>query len=74
MSKGYTKNVIIVGFPGGGKTFLMMFLMIYAILRGLNVISVAMMAHRAIQLGGWHWHKLLRIFPLIIVVICLFIE
>lgn len=57
----YTKNVIVSGFPGGGKTFVMMYVGIYALCRGLNPISTAMMAHRAVQLGGVHWHKLLCI-------------
>ena len=61
MKSTYTKNVMIVGFPGGGKTFIMMYVLIYAISKGLCIISVAMMAHRACQLGGWHWHKLLRV-------------
>ena len=57
----FNKNIIIAGFPGGGKTFIMMYVVIYARSRGLNVITVAMMCHRAIQLGGWHWYKLLCI-------------
>ena len=59
MKSAYTKNVIIVGFPGGGKTFIMMYVMLYARSQGLTIMSTAMMAHRACQLGGWHWHKLL---------------
>ena len=42
-------------------TFCMMYLAIYTRSRGLTIINAAMMAHRAIQLGVWHWHKLLRI-------------
>lgn len=61
MNTKYTKNVIIAGFPGGGKTFVLMYVVLYARSRGLNVVTVAMMSHRAIQLGGWHWHKLLCI-------------
>ena len=61
MNIQYTKNVIITGFPGRGKTFVMMYVVLYARSKGLTVITVALMAHRAIQLGGWHWHKLLCI-------------
>ena len=57
----YTKNVAIRGFPGGGKTWCMMFIAIYAISKKLNVITTAMMAKRALQLGGRHWHKFLCI-------------
>ena len=39
----------------------MMYVILYAMSRGLTVISTAMMAHRTIQLGGIHWHKLLSI-------------
>ena len=61
MDMHFVKNVIITGFPGGGKTFIMMYIVLYARSKGLNVITCAMMCHRAIQLGGWHWHKLLCI-------------
>lgn len=57
----YTKNIIICGFPGGGKTFLLMYICVYSLCKGLYSISTAMMAHRAVQLGGIHWHKLLCI-------------
>ena len=61
MNVQYTKNVIITGFPGGGKTFIMMYLVLHARSKGLTVVTVALMAHRAMQLGGCHWHKLLCI-------------
>ena len=53
------KNIIISGSPGGGKTFVMMYIVIYSCSKGLNAIKVAMICHQEIQLGGWHWHKLL---------------
>ena len=34
-----------------------MYIVIYARLKGLIVITVAMMRHWEIQLGGWNWHK-----------------
>ena len=61
MNTLFVKNIIIAGFPGGGKTFIMMYIVIHGQCKGLNIITVAMMCHRAIQLGGWHWHKLLCI-------------
>ena len=59
MNTGFVKNIMIAGFPGGGKTFVMMYIVIYACSKGLTVITVDMMCHRAIQLGGWHWYKCL---------------
>ena len=38
-----------------------MYIVIYARSKGLTVITVAMMWHRSIKLGGWHWNKLLYI-------------
>jgi len=61
MNNYYTKNVIIAGFLGGEKTFVLMYMAMYARSQGLTVITIAMMSHRAIQLRGWHWHKLLCI-------------
>ena len=61
MNKSFTKNVIIAGFPGIGKTFTLMYVCLFVRSQGLAVISTVMMSHRAIQLGGWHWHKLLCI-------------
>ena len=57
MNIGFVKTIIITGFPCGGKTFFIMYIVIYDQSKGLTVITVAMMCHRAIQLGGWHWHK-----------------
>ena len=54
MNTNFVKNIIIAGFPGGGKTFVMMYIVIYARSKGLTVIIVAMMCHQEIQLGGWH--------------------
>ena len=57
MNTGFVKNIIIARFPGG-KIFVIMYIVIYALSKGLTVITVAMMCHRAIQLSGWHWNKL----------------
>ena len=59
MNTGFVNNIIIAGFPGGGKTFVMMYIVIYDRSKGLTVIIVSMMYHWAIQLGWWHCHKLL---------------
>ena len=56
---GFVKNIIIARFPGSGKTFFVMYIVIYAHSKGLTVITVDMMCHQAIQLGGWYWRKLL---------------
>ena len=53
-----TKNVGIRGFPGSGKTWCSLYIAIYALSKGLLVLPTALLAKRAIQLGGIHWHKL----------------
>ena len=61
MNTGFVKNIIIAGFTVGGKTFVMLYIVIYACSKGLTVITVDMMCHLSIKLGGWHCHKLLCI-------------
>jgi predicted GIY-YIG superfamily endonuclease len=56
--KSYTKNIGIRGVPGGGKTWCAMYSTLYALAKGLNVMTTAILAKRAIQLGGCHYHKL----------------
>ena len=56
----YTKNVGIRGSPGGGKTWCMMYMLLYAIAQGNIVTTTAMMCKRAIQIGGTHVHQLFR--------------
>ena len=46
MNTGFVKNIIIEGFPGGRKKFVMMYIAIYARSKGLTVVTVAMMCHR----------------------------
>ena len=60
----FGKNTIIRGFPGAGKTWCMQYILLYAISKGLNVITTAIMAKRAMFLGGKHWHYLLCIPPM----------
>ena len=45
MNTGFVKNIIIAGFPGGGKTFVMIYIVIYAHSKGLTVITVSMVCH-----------------------------
>ena len=62
-SDTYTKNVGIRGFPGGGKTWCMQYCQLYAISKGLKVITTAMMCKRALHLGGKHVHHLFLLPP-----------
>ena len=52
------KNVVIRGFPGDGKTWCMMYCILYACSKGLIVICTAMMCKRALKLRGIHFHQL----------------
>ena len=61
MNTGFVNNIIISGFAGGEKKMVMMYIVIYARSKILTVITAAMMCHQSIQLGGWHWHKILCI-------------
>ena len=58
LSNIFTKSLCIRGFPGAGKTWSMLIIVVYAICRGSTISTTAMMAKRAIQLGGKHWHYL----------------
>lgn len=61
LCKSFVKHVGILGFPGGGKTWCMMYCLIYSISCGLKVTTAAMMCNRALQLGGIHVHKLFNL-------------
>ena len=54
----FTKNLVITGAPGSGKTYLLNYIYLYAISRGMKVGITASMYQRAIQIGGVHLHKL----------------
>ena len=54
----FTKNIGIRGFPGSGKTFCSLYIALYGLSKGLFVLPTALLAKRAIQLGGIHYHKL----------------
>ena len=57
----FTKNVGIRGFPGSGKTWCSLYCSLHALSKGLVVLPTALLAKRAIQLGGKHWHKMFHI-------------
>ena len=54
MNTGFVKNIILAGFPVGGKTFVMIYILIYACSKVLTEVTVAMVCHRTIQLGKWN--------------------
>ena len=57
----FVKNLVITGAPGSGKTYLMNYITLYGLSRGLNVGITASMAQRSVQIGGTHLHKLFSI-------------
>ena len=57
-SKTYTKNVIIYGAPGTGKSFIGQIMVLYCLTKGMNVMSTSLLGVRANALGGIHLHKL----------------
>ena len=54
----YVKGIVIAGSPGSGKSFLLNYTDMYAMTKGLKVAVTALMAQRAVHLGGVHIHKL----------------
>ena len=61
MPYSYNKSVGICGFPGGGKTWCIMYRILYDISKVLRVNSTDMMCKCDIQIGGIHIHKLFKI-------------
>ena len=57
----FVKCRIIAGSPGSGKSFLLNYIAIYAMSRGLKIAVTALMDQRAVHLGGLHLHKLFYI-------------
>ena len=53
----FIKSKIICGAPGSGKTFLLNLIAAYIQCNGLHTTFTAMMALRAILIGGIHLHK-----------------
>ena len=58
IANNYTKNQIIYGAPGTGKSFICQLLVLYCLTQGLNNISTSLLGIQAISLGGKHLHKL----------------
>lgn len=55
----FTRGVISEGAPGSGKSFVLLNQGLYAMTKGLRVLSTALMAKRSIAVGGgYHLHKL----------------
>ena len=50
------KNQVLAGAPGSGKSFLMMYLVLYSMSVGLNPLISSMMARRSVFLGSIHLH------------------
>ena len=44
----FTKSIIVRGHPGAGKTFCMLYAALYAISKGLNIVTTSQMAKRAL--------------------------
>ena len=50
----FVKCTGIRGAAGSGKTWTMLYLMLYALAQGLTVITTAHLSRRSVQLGGKH--------------------
>ena len=59
IKRSFTKNQIIVGPPGTGKTFVMLKLLAYALCKGLNCILTSLAAERSAALAGKHLNALI---------------
>ena len=57
----YTKNPVVYGAPGTGKSFVGEIVVLYAIMQGLNIISTALMGVRANAIGGTHLHEFFKL-------------
>ena len=57
----FVKGRVIAGSPGSGKSFLLNYTAIYAMSKGLKVAITALMAQRAVHLGGIHIRTLFYI-------------
>ena len=54
----YSKNVVVNGAPGSGKSFCGFISLLYAKCQGLNAMSTAIDARKAANSGGLHLHPL----------------
>ena len=53
-----TKNVLIHGIPGSGKSYVAQYLNLYAISQGLRLVPTSIIVVRATNLGGEYMHRL----------------
>ena len=56
-STTYTKNTVIYGAPGTGKSFIGQMTVIYCVMQGMNVFSTSLLGVRANALDGIHLHN-----------------
>ena len=54
----FVKCRVITGTPGSGKSFIMSYVALYALSKGLKVVMTSLMARRSVHLGGLHLQKL----------------
>ena len=54
----FVKCKVIAGIPGSGKSFILNYMALYAMSKGLKVLMTELMARRAVNIGGIHLHKL----------------
>ena len=45
INNDFIKNIIITGFPGRGKTFIIMYIVLYTCSEGLTIVTIAIMSH-----------------------------
>ena len=55
----FIQSCIVHGSAGSGKSFVVLLSLVYAIAKGLNVMTAAVMARRAKAIGGLHIHQLM---------------
>ena len=57
-SDHFIKSLLVLGGPGCGKTFEMMYGVLQCLCKGLLVMTTALLSARARTLGGIHFHRL----------------
>ena len=57
----FTKSFTIRGYAGCGKSWVMQYMLLYAMSKGLLCVATAMMSRRSVFLGGKHIHLLFGI-------------
>ena len=54
----FVKRRVIYVSPGSGKYFLLNYIAIYTLSKGLKIVITSLMSQRAVHLGGLHLHKI----------------